>query len=90
MVTSPDTSASDALHSRGFLGLTLGAYLPEGHPTIQLAAEIVGTSVRTFQRQLALLGISYSDLVQQVRFEVATELLADAGIRMSDIALAVG
>jgi AraC-like DNA-binding protein len=70
--------------------LALRAYVPETQPQVALAAEIAGTSVRTLQRRLTPFGMSYSRLVQQMRFEAATELLAKPDIRMLDVAHAVG
>ena len=72
------------------LRLTLPVYLGDGYPQICLAAMITGTSVRTLQRELSRLGTSYSELVQQVRFEEAVELLADPAEKIIDIGLALG
>lgn len=72
------------------LKLALRAYLRDGHPSVHLAAEIAGTSVRTLQRGFEESGLTYSDLVQQVRFEAAAELLEDPGTKIIDIALEVG
>lgn len=74
----------------GSLKMALRGYLGDSHPGIGLAAEIAGTSVRTLQRQLAQFGLSYSDLVQQARFESATELLSDQDTKIIDVAMAVG
>ena len=80
----------DGLDFGRSLMLTLRTYLPDGYPDVALAAEIAGTSVRTLQRRLTPLGLSYSRLVQQVRFEAAAEMLADPDIRMLDVAHEVG
>jgi AraC-like DNA-binding protein len=65
-------------------------YLGDGHPGLGLAAEIAGTSRRTLQRRLADCGRSYSDLVQEARFERARDLLADPGLKIIDVAFAAG
>jgi AraC-like DNA-binding protein len=65
-------------------------YLGDGHPDIHLAAEIAGTSTRTLQRRLADCGRSYSDLVQETRFDVACSLLGDRALRIIDVAVAAG
>ncbi len=64
----------------------LGTYLSEGCPTIDFAAELAGVSVRTFQRKLGAHGLTYSDLVQQARFDVAAKLLRTTDAKMLEIA----
>jgi AraC-like DNA-binding protein len=44
---------------------------------IELAAELVGVSKRTLQRYLNSKSTSYSQLIAQVRFELAKPLLHD-------------
>jgi AraC-like DNA-binding protein len=68
----------------------LRAYLDDGYPDINLAAEIAGSSVRTLQRRLSQYGLSYSELIHQVQIEYAKELLADNDLRTLDVAYAVG
>ncbi|MDF1586802.1 helix-turn-helix transcriptional regulator [Marinimicrococcus flavescens] len=72
------------------LKLALQAYLGEGGPTVDLAAELAGTSVRTLQRRLKHLGASYSGIVGQARFERAARLLEDPAIKVTEVAYAVG
>ena len=74
----------------GSLKLALRAYLGDGNPSVNLAAVIAGISVRTLQRCLAQYGLSYSNLVQQVRFETAAQLLGDPERKVIDVAYAVG
>ena len=68
----------------------LKAYLSDGYPSIDLAAEVSGTSVRTLQRILAQSNTTYSKLVEQARVEAAVELLGDTDNKIIDIAYAVG
>ncbi len=68
----------------------LRSYLKDGYPPIGLAAELARTSVRSLQRELAQSGVSYSDLVQHVRFEQATRLLAQDRTKVIDVALSLG
>ncbi|MGB5254635.1 MAG: helix-turn-helix domain-containing protein [Sedimenticolaceae bacterium] len=84
------TLSQRKLDFRESLMLVLRSYVRESHLDVGLAAEIAGTSVRTLQRRLGTLGMNYSHLVQQVRFDAATEMLADPGQRVMDIARAVG
>ncbi len=86
----PEQPLGNRLDFGRSLMIALRSYLPEGYPDLALAAEIAGTSVRTLQRRLMLLGTSYSHLVQQIRFEAAVELIRDRGTRMLDVAHGVG
>lgn len=83
----PVERASDFLSS---LKLLLKTYLSDRSPTIQLAAEIAGTSVRTLQRRLAAVGLSYSDVLDHVRFEAAADMLRNSDIKMIEVAYELG
>lgn len=74
----------------GEVGAAIRPYINELYPDIHLVAEMAGISVRTLQRQLSQCGLSYYKLVQDERFEIARELLADRGIKIIDIAIAAG
>ncbi|MFZ1538453.1 MAG: helix-turn-helix transcriptional regulator [Chromatiaceae bacterium] len=65
-------------------------YLAQGHPHMSLVAEIVGMSERTLQRRLAQSGSTYSEIVQEARFSIASDLLADSDLNIADIAFAAG
>jgi AraC-like DNA-binding protein len=69
----------------------LGSYLNDGYPRIETMARILCTSVRTLQRRLEDCGTSYSDLVAEVRFDAAMQMLArPSRIKVIDVALALG
>lgn len=68
----------------------LRSYLSDGCPNIEFAAGIVGCSVRTLQRRLKQLQLSYSEIVQQPRYESAVRLLGESGTSVIDAAYAVG
>lgn len=72
------------------LKLTLPSYLDEGGPALVQAAEIVGMSVRSLQRKLSLAGLTYSDLLAQVRFNNAVKLLSDTENKIIDVAFSSG
>jgi len=74
----------------GSLKLALRAYLGEGNPGVNLAAEIAGTSVRTLQRKLARYGLTYSAVIRQARFETAARLLRVHDTKIIDVAFAAG
>jgi AraC-like DNA-binding protein len=65
-------------------------YLAQGHPHLSLVAEIVGISERTLQRRLAQSGSTYSDIVEEARFSIASDLMADSNLNIADIAFAAG
>lgn len=66
------------------------AYLADGYPAIEVAAEMAGTSVRTLQRRLAEQGVSYSEVLTRTRFDVACSMLTQTDQSSTDIAFAVG
>lgn len=72
------------------LKAALFAYVGVGCPPVHAAAEIASTSIRTLQRELASAGLSYTDLVQQVRFEEAARLLKEGNAKIVDVGYAVG
>ena len=82
--------AGEAWDFAASLRSAIRPYLGDGHPDLGLAAAIAGTSRRTLQRRLADCGRSWSDLVQEARFEVARDLLADPGRKIIDVAFAAG
>ncbi|UCE89016.1 MAG: AraC family transcriptional regulator ligand-binding domain-containing protein [Pseudomonadota bacterium] len=74
----------------GSLRQSLAPYLRDGALDIALAADVIGISVRTLQRRLAELDISYKNVLDQARFEAALPLLGDPGVRLTDIAFDLG
>jgi AraC-like DNA-binding protein len=66
------------------------SYLPDGGLPIAFAAEAAGLSTRSLQRRLAEKGISYSRLIDQVRFSVAVELLKDPSVQLTNVSLELG
>lgn len=72
------------------LRLMLPSYLDDRVPGIAEMAEIAGTSVRSLQRELATAGLTYSGLLNQVRFEKGAELLRNTDAKIIDVAFATG
>lgn len=64
--------------------------LPDGSPLRSAIAAELGLSDRTFQRRLADEGISFSDLVDDVRRELAQRYLADSRMTITDIGYLLG
>ncbi len=70
--------------------IVVESLLELGQPDIACAARTGGTSVRSLQRRLAEEGTSYSDVIGEVRFGMATRLLAEPGIKIIEVAFALG
>ncbi len=74
----------------GQLGIVVMRLLATGYPKLERVAGEVGITRRTLQRRLATAGTSYSDLVNEARYQLAAELLEDRSVPISSIAKAVG
>jgi AraC-like DNA-binding protein len=74
----------------GALKLALRSYLRDGAPPVELAADIAGLSPRTLQRRLADNGLTYRDLLAEVRHETAINLMQDTEHSIGDIAGLLG
>ncbi len=83
-------STAPARDFAGSVRQVAGTLLPEGYPPIEAVAEIAGLPVRSLQRRLRAEGHSYSELVEQARYQAARQLLRDGGIAITEIALDVG
>ncbi|MGI9510593.1 MAG: AraC family transcriptional regulator ligand-binding domain-containing protein [Geminicoccaceae bacterium] len=64
--------------------------LSGGYPPISAVARSMRSSVRSLQRRLAEQGIIYSDLVAEVRHDLAMALLAEPSNSQLDVAFSVG
>jgi AraC-like DNA-binding protein len=74
----------------GLLKLMLPAYLAQGATALADVAEIAGVTSRTLQRRLARAGLTYSDVLDTVRYEHASRLLRDTDCRIIDVAFSSG
>jgi AraC-like DNA-binding protein len=64
--------------------------LKEGYPDVQSIAERLEISVRSLQRQLNEADLTYSRLIEQVRFDRSVQLLSDPTIKLADISAELG
>jgi AraC-like DNA-binding protein len=64
--------------------------LPHGKPQAEKVAQRLGTSRRTFARRLAAEGLSFSELLERLRFDLARRHLADGDLSISEIAWLLG
>ncbi|BBC03302.1 hypothetical protein BE61_87680 [Bradyrhizobium elkanii USDA 61] len=72
------------------LKLMLPSYLDQGLPALAEVAEMAGASARSLQRKLAYAGMTYSDLLDIIRFENASKLLRDTDSKIIEIAFSSG
>ncbi len=75
-----------------FEGLRRGIaqLIVQGDSSVERLAENLGLSVRTLQRRLTARGLSYSDLLGQVRKTLALNLLENPSLAISQIAYCLG
>lgn len=66
------------------------ARLPEGYPHVEEVSQSLGLARRTLQRRLADRGISFSDLVDEVRRTVAGHYAGQRHLPFSDLAALLG
>lgn len=72
------------------LRMMIQPYLNGGRIDVSFAAELAGISTRTLQRKLKLNGSSYSQIVQEARFELARSCLDEPGMKIIDVAMMAG
>jgi AraC-like DNA-binding protein len=83
--------SSSPIHNlSGSLKQAIAPLLSSGYPDIHLATEITGMSVRTLQRRLGEEGLTYTHLVEKIRFEQAVSWLQEPRIKLIDIAIELG
>lgn len=66
------------------------ASLRHGDATLDSTAQALKISSRTLQRHLGRLGTSHSEMLAEVRLDIACRLLGDSSKRLSEIAKFVG
>lgn len=83
-------SSAPATTFPGSVRQIAASMLKESYPDVQLIAERVGISVRSLQRQLSGADLTYSRLIEQVRFDRSVQLLSDPTIKLADVAVELG
>lgn len=81
---------TDRPDSLDTLSALLEPHLSEGYPSENLAASLMGTSVRTLARRLSESGVRYQDVVDNLRYKRAVNLLSNSDRRIINVASAVG
>jgi AraC-like DNA-binding protein len=72
------------------LRILLAEYMRHRSPRIEVAAEMSGVGIRTLQRQFEARGLTYTQFVDEIRFERAAALLQDSKISITEIAFDLG
>ncbi|RIJ17211.1 AraC family transcriptional regulator [Henriciella mobilis] len=72
------------------LVLQIADLLTEGVPPLGQVAESLGMSARTLQRRLADSGVTYQNLVNQARLELAQSLMGETSYSLAEIAFLTG
>jgi AraC-like DNA-binding protein len=83
-------ASSPVLEFGGSLQQLIRSLLRQGCPDVALAAKAADMSLRSFQRRLTEADLSYSQLVEQVRFDLALTLLKQPDIKLIEIAAELG
>lgn len=82
--SAPATDFLDALQQ------LIRSLVQDGYPSLNLVATAAEMSTRSLQRRLMQNGVTYSHLVDQVRFEIAVNLLKDPRIKLIEIVSELG
>ena len=69
---------------------TVRRLLPDGSPKLDLVARQLGMSARTLQRRLDEAGVSFQDIVTDVRRDLAQRHLEDPELSVSEVASRLG
>ena len=64
--------------------------LPTGRARAKVLAGEMGMSERTFHRRLEKSGVTFADLVDRLRHELATRYVEDRSVRLGDVAYLLG
>lgn len=85
LLALPDSDAFDRALQQAMLKL-----LPDANATLPRAARELHVSVRTLQRKLDSRGLTWQQLLDRTREQLARQYLADRALTLSDIALLLG
>jgi len=85
-----ETFAEVSGSPEGAIGQVIRAYADDRWLTLQEVSDLLDTSPRTIQRQLAAEGAKYSGILEGIRAEAAKDLLENTDASLSDIAVHLG
>jgi AraC-like DNA-binding protein len=75
---------------KGSLEALIVTLMPDGGPSIRVAAEMAGLSPRTLQRRLAEAGSSYSELLASARIRTAKRWLSESSMTVTEVSASLG
>lgn len=81
-LTPPEIIAGDNNQS---LRKLLKMYLPKSYPGIEIAADLTGISSSTLKRHLAKSNLTFRGMIQQIRFELACQMLETTDASIEEI-----
>ena len=81
---------ADQLDFAGALREMMKGYLPNGYASKEFAASLMDCSSRTLLRRLSESGITYAKLMDELRYDLAKEMLRNDDMRIGEIGAAVG
>jgi AraC-like DNA-binding protein len=82
--TAPSGSAAGAVQQ------VIRAYADDDWLTLEQTADVLGTSLRTIQRDLSAEGTTFSEILEESRAESAASLLVETDASLSEIARRLG
>mgnify|MGYP001826463115 CR=1 FL=1 len=91
--TKPENGREDITQAPDFgnsLRRALKNYMPFTSLSLDITAEIIGIKPRTLQRYLKKSGVTYQEIIEQLRYETALPLLHDTQQNILEIALELG
>jgi AraC-like DNA-binding protein len=71
-------------------GAVVAALAEDGTPALHMVARRLRTSPRTLQRRLGVVGLTYGGILEQVRCQLAEQMLTNSGRKIGDVARALG
>jgi len=83
-------STAPLLDLTGSVRQAVTSLLHSGFPDLGFVAELTGMSTRNLQRHLKSEGLSYSQIVDESRFEIARRLLEETDLKLIDVAFEAG
>ena len=72
------------------VGSAVRTCLDDVGPSLTRVAGTVGVRPRTLQRRLARVGLTYQQVIDEVRYERARQLLGSPGTSIGEVAIQVG
>ncbi len=91
--TKPESELKDIAQDPDFgnsLRWVLKNYMPYTTLSLDITAEITGIQPRTVQRYLKKSGLTFQEIVEQLRYEAALPLVQDTQLNLLEVALELG